>query len=195
MPSAARAVAGLLGSALLLGTAACGSDGPAESASSSRSQGEVRASQAADDTAHNDADVRFAQEMAPHHGQAVEMVALTEGHDLDPDVRALADGIGGGQGREIDLMTGWLQGWGEEVPAAGADMAMEGMLSDDEMDQLRTAEDPAFQRLWLTQMTQHHRGAIPMAETELADGKFPVALDLAARSSRRRRPSCTPWAG
>ncbi len=38
----------------------------------------------------NDADVEFATSMIPHHAQALEMVDLTVGRDLSPEVQAVA---------------------------------------------------------------------------------------------------------
>ena len=42
-------------------------------------------------TEHNDADVAFATDMIQHHAQALSMVDLTMGRDLDPEVQALAE--------------------------------------------------------------------------------------------------------
>jgi uncharacterized protein (DUF305 family) len=38
---------------------------------------------------------------------------------------------------------------------------------------------PAFESLWLQSMISHHRGAIEMAETEIADGRSPDMITLA----------------
>lgn len=168
----ASAVAAL---ALLLTAAGCGGGDDSGSASPA----ETKASQQAEGSPHDDADVTFAQEMVPHHRQAVAMTKLTEGHDLDPQVQDLVDGIATTQSGEIDRMTGWLKGWDEKVPAEDSDMRMQGMLTDDQLTELGDTADPAFQRLWLTRMIGHHRGAIPMAQTELDEGKNPAARALA----------------
>src|SRR5512141_1778545 len=86
---------------------------------------------------HNDADVSFAQDMIPHHAQAVVMAELAQTRASDPKVKALAVDIETAQGPEIEQMSGWLKTWGEKVPdtdseADGSGMAGKaGMDSDD----------------------------------------------------------------
>jgi uncharacterized protein (DUF305 family) len=106
---------------LALLAAACGDDGGDDE--SAETQDEPTTSDAASEE-HNDADVAFAQMMIPHHGQAVEMAVLAADRAASPEIRDLAQRIQGAQDPEIQQMTGWLQEWGEEVPApdAGHDM-------------------------------------------------------------------------
>jgi len=135
---------------------------------------------------HDDADVAFATGMLPHHAQAIEMVEMTEGRDLDPEVQALAREIEAAQAPEIETMTGWLTEWDEPVPdtsgaaaMAGSD-SMTGMMSGEEMTSLeRETSDAAFQRQWLELMVEHHTGAVEMAEAEQADGQYEPAIELA----------------
>lgn len=147
---------------------------------------------------HNAADVTFAQQMVPHHEQALEMVKLTAGHDLDPVVRSLADGIERSQSTEVATMSGWLEGWGETVPTAMSE-PMNGMLSSDQMGKLRsTTDDQTFQAIWLTFMVQHHQGAIPMAQTEISDGSNPQAIALAreiVRTQEKELATMSPLTG
>jgi len=140
--------------------------------------------ESADD--HNDADVAFASGMIPHHTQALEMVEMTEGRPLDPEVQALAEDIRQAQAPEIETMSGWLEQWGEDVPdTAGAtdDMAgmagMEGMMSAEDMTALGDAPDVEFGDLWLEMMIEHHTGAVTMAEAEQDEGGYQPAIDLA----------------
>ncbi|CAN5569296.1 hypothetical protein BH18ACT1_BH18ACT1_06750 [soil metagenome] len=76
--------------------------------------------------------------------------------------------------------------WGE--PAEGEGMHGSGMMDEDQMADLEGASGAQFDQLFLEQMSEHHRGAITMAETELDDGEFPEALDLAEgiRDTQRR---------
>ena len=89
-------------------------------------------------------------------------------------------------------MTGWLTGWGEEVPetmrdhanAEDADMEMgdsdmPGMMSQDDMDALESVPDAEFEDMWLQMMVEHHQGAIEMAKDEQHEGTFSPAVDLA----------------
>lgn len=149
------------------------------------------ASQAAD---HNDADVEFAKGMIPHHRQAVEMADLATTRASDPKVKDLAARIKKAQEPEIATMTGWLEDWGEKVPAEGADdgemdmeMGTSGMMSQEEMGELEKASGQGFDRLFLTMMIRHHESAIAMAETEVEKGRFPPAQGLAAKITSSQR--------
>lgn len=141
----------------------------------------------ADRDAHNDADIEFAQQMIPHHRQALEMAQLAETRAADPEVEDLAAAIEAAQDPEIQTMTGWLESWGEDVPAEmpmgeGGEMApdMAGMMSDEEMARLRGATGAKFDQIFLAMMVEHHEGAIEMARTEQTEGRYPPALDVAA---------------
>jgi uncharacterized protein (DUF305 family) len=153
-----------------------------------------------------DADVEFATQMIPHHAQAVQMVAMTQGRRLDPAVRRLAEGIRDAQVPEIEAMTDWLTAWGEEIPPTSIDHAhgdegmdgmggmddtehgdLPGMMKGADMEGLREASDAAFQDTWLTMMIEHHTGAIEMARTEQADGRFADAVALAQRIESSQR--------
>ena len=147
-------------------------------------------------TEHNEADVTFASRMIQHHAQALSMVDVTRGRDLDPQVAALAEDIQDAQAPEIQTMSAWLQEWDEEIPAtvrdhSHADMGgmdgmdddtgtdMPGMMSDSQMSDLRHAGDADFQDMWLEMMVEHHEGAVQMAATEEANGRFRDAVNLA----------------
>jgi uncharacterized protein (DUF305 family) len=143
---------------------------------------------AGSDAAHNDADVVFAQQMIPHHEQAVEMADLAADRAESQEVKDLAADIEAAQGPEIETMTGWLEAWGEDVPDAGmsgmdhgdtSSDDMDGMMSDDDMAGLETASGQEFDQMFLTMMIEHHEGAIDMAQTERADGEFPDAIAMA----------------
>lgn len=133
---------------------------------------------------HNTADVAFTQGMIPHHRQAVDMSALAPTRAASPEVKDLAARISAAQGPEIEQMTGMLAAWGAPAPPAGAmsgmgSMPMNGMLSEQQMGQLTAASGTGFDRMFLEQMTAHHRGAVQMAQTELAQGQNPQAKALA----------------
>ena len=137
-------------------------------------------------SAHNDADVTFVQGMIPHHEGALAMAQLADGRAEDPAVLDLAARIEAAQGPEIETMTGWLEQWGEPLPDEGMGgmdhgsdgMDMEGM-SEEDMDALDSASGAEFDRLFLEMMLGHHRGAVEMAETEIADGSNADAVQLA----------------
>lgn len=131
-------------------------------------------------TSHVEADVRFMQHMLVHHAQAVEMVELLKTRASSETVRRLGERIAQSQEAEMELMQEWLLGRGLPVAAAdphaghqghGADPntpAMPGMLSPAQMATLAAADGPAFDRLFLEGMIQHHQGALDMVEDLLS---------------------------
>jgi uncharacterized protein (DUF305 family) len=133
---------------------------------------------------HNSADVTFAQMMIPHHEQAIEMATLAEVRAGSPQVKELASQIQAAQDPEIDTMTGWLTDWGEPTTAAGVVHGGGhdggGMMSSEDMTKLQGLTGKAFDREFLTMMTAHHQGAIEMARTEQADGRYEPAKTMAA---------------
>lgn len=177
----------LLASAVVL--TACGDDtgesgtGPASGAMTTSAVAGPSGTSPAEGE-HNDADIRFAQEMIPHHRQAVEMAALVPSHSTDPRVIDLAARIQQAQDPEITAMTGWLQAWGAPVPegtghSGGHHEGMPGMMTDEQMAELEAAQGAEFDRMWLTMMIDHHEGAVQMAQTELAEGSDPQARTMA----------------
>jgi len=128
----------------------------------------------------NAADVDFATGMIPHHTQAVSMVdVLAKKTGIDPAVTTLATKIKAEQGPEITTMKSWLTEW--KVPAStgmGMDHGM-GMMTDADMSALDSASGVAAAKLFLTQMMQHHEGAVSMATTEVSQGKNADAVALA----------------
>jgi uncharacterized protein (DUF305 family) len=178
---------GLASLAMCLVVAGCGSDDASEPAA-------VRT--AANGDLFNDADVEFASAMVPHHAQALEMVGLTVGRDLSPEVQELAATIREAQAPEVEQMTDWLTAWDEPVPETslnhanahsdGHDLAgmadtedMPGMMTADEIDELEAAADTEFEPLFLEMMIEHHEGAVEMAQTERNDGEHADAVALA----------------
>lgn len=125
---------------------------------------------------HNEADIRFLQDMIPHHAQAIVMSEQATTRAAGPQVKNLAQRIGKAQGPEIAEMTELLRSWNIQPPptdgmgAPGMNMSMPGMMNDQQMRQLAGTSGPMFDRMFLRMMTEHHRGAITMAQTELATG-------------------------
>jgi uncharacterized protein (DUF305 family) len=116
---------------------------------------------------HTQADVRFMSAMIGHHGQALAMAALAPTNGASAEVRRLAERITAGQQDEIASMERWLQDRGEPVPEAHHAMhgrPMPGMLTETQMKELERARGPAFDRLFLTSMIQHHQGAVAMVK-------------------------------
>jgi uncharacterized protein (DUF305 family) len=118
---------------------------------------------------HSEADVRFMQGMIPHHAQALEMTALVREHATTEAVRQMALRMEISQRDEIALMESWLRSRGEAVAMDGhgahgghGGHLMPGMLTPEQMQELREARGVEFDRLFLRYMIQHHQGAIDM---------------------------------
>ncbi|UQX88823.1 DUF305 domain-containing protein [Jatrophihabitans telluris] len=187
----------ILGAAALTAGAlvltACGSNTTPAAQSPSIGMGGMSMSTAAPQAAaapasgpHNAADVSFATEMIPHHGQAIEMADMALKQATNADVKAMAQTIKDAQDPEVIRMSGWLKGWGAPVPSASMSSSSmagmdhgQGMMSDADMASLGKAAGAAFDRMWVQLMIQHHEGAVTMAKTELAQGQNSDAKQLA----------------
>jgi uncharacterized protein (DUF305 family) len=141
--------------------------------------------QDASSTEHNAADVNFAQNMIPHHQQAVDMSAIVPGNTTNRKLIAIAKEISSDQQAEIEMLQDLLGQWGEPVAPGheghdGHDgMAIEGMVDAATMEKLQWLTGTEFDVLWLRSMIRHHQGAIEMARPEIADGENPQAVRMA----------------
>lgn len=130
-------------------------------------------------TPANANDQMFVMMMIPHHQQAIEMSdVILSAEGISPDVVDLATRIKAAQQPEIETMQGWLDTWSLPDMMSGMDHG-DGMMSDDDLDALRSANGVELERLFLTQMIEHHQGAIEMAQDEIDDGRDPDVVDLA----------------
>ena len=123
---------------------------------------------------YTQADVDFMTHMIGHHAQAIAMSRLAPTHGASPAVQRLASRIINAQVDEIATMQNWLRDRLKPVPDAtpmgmkmtmnGMEhmMLMPGMLTEEQMKQLDAARGPEFDRLFLTDMIQHHSGAVSM---------------------------------
>ncbi|MER5357607.1 DUF305 domain-containing protein [Streptomyces sp. NPDC002785] len=182
--------------ALALTLVACGSSEESKTDGSSMpgmDHGSAGASAAATPGgAFNDADVKFAQQMIPHHQQAVVMAELADGRAADPEIKELAAAIEKAQDPEIDTMKGWLTSWGKPLPSASSSMGdmpgmdhgsdssgMPGMMSGKDMSDLKAAKGKDFDKKFAQLMIGHHEGAVTMAEDEQKNGSNADAKKLA----------------
>ena len=143
------------------------------------------------------ADVHFMTGMIGHHGQALVMAALAPTHGASPTVQRLCARIINAQKDEIATMQQWLRDRGQTVPEVhitgtrmtvdGPEYAMHmpGMLTPEQIRELDEGRDRDFDRLFLTYMIQHHRGAVTMVHelfgtdgAALDDVVFKLASDI-----------------
>jgi uncharacterized protein (DUF305 family) len=165
---------------------------------------------------HNAADVTFAQQMIPHHQQAVAMAKLADSRAGNGQVKQLATRVQAAQDPEIAQMQGFLATWGApatggmssmpgmtstpsdgmgSMPGMDGGTAMPGMMSNADMTNLGKASGAEFNRMFLQMMTAHHQGAITMAKTELADGINPQAKTLAQNIIAAQQGEITEMSG
>jgi len=206
--------AGAVAVAAALTLAACSDSGNNQATEATTSAAVTTSTSAEAAANHNQADVTFAQQMIPHHSQAIEMsdIVLAK-QGIDPRVTELAQQIKAAQGPEIEQLQTWLAAWGQSTmsPDTGMPMTspnmpmsspgmempgqqmpmqssampgggmggMSGMMSAEDMEALRSAQGIEASRLFLTQMIEHHRGAIEMAQTEIDTGQNPDAVAMA----------------
>ena len=126
------------------------------------------------------ADIHFMSGMISHHAQAIVMATWAPTHGASSSVRTLCERIINAQKDEIAIMQQWLRDRLQPVPEPSPtgmkmmmdgvehEMLMPGMLTQAQMKQLDQARGSEFDRLFLTFMIQHHRGAVAMVK-ELFD--------------------------
>jgi uncharacterized protein (DUF305 family) len=162
--------------------------------------------EAIDPPPYTAADVRFMQDMIPHHEQALAMTDLVGERTGSEDIALLARRIEITQKGEIALMEDWLSARGEEQSTgrshggAHGDHAMShhgsgamshgelmpGMLTELQFARLSAARGGEFDRLFCGLMIQHHRGALTMVDQQRAAGGgieaegFKVSADIEA---------------
>ena len=139
---------------------------------------------AKDAVGFNDSDLNFTQMMIPHHEQAIEMADIA----LDPlvgasdSVKAIATRIKNAQDSEVTKMKAFLTSWKERLTGDSSDHhsdQMSGMLSAEDLKKLSSLRGAEFDRAWMTDMIEHHEGAIEMAKDVLKDGKDSAVKALA----------------
>ncbi|MER5358512.1 DUF305 domain-containing protein [Streptomyces sp. NPDC002785] len=146
----------------------CGARKPGEPA---RTLPAAEASKAAGADTPDSADFRYVQMMIQHHAQALELTGLASARSDSPAVKRLAKRITAGQKPEIGAMEGWLKHNGGEKRKSGHDhSAIPKMATPAQLEQFRTADGAAFDKLFLKLMITHHRGAVTMATELLSRG-------------------------
>jgi uncharacterized protein (DUF305 family) len=132
------------------------------------------------------ADVDFMSNMISHHAQAITVSKWAPTHGASPALQTLAARIINAQRDEIGSMQRWLRDRNLPVPEPDTIhgtmatmpslpampgmaepnhvMLMPGMLTQDQMQQLDAARGDTFDRLFLTDMIQHHTGAVSMVK-------------------------------
>ncbi|GAA4020135.1 hypothetical protein GCM10022280_20500 [Sphingomonas swuensis] len=130
------------------------------------------------DTSFSAYDVRYLQDMIPHHAQATQMTALVPGRTNRPELLQVAKRIDATQADEVAWMKKWLSERGQPTANEHAmhmmhDAAMMtrmGMATPAQLAEMQGAKGIAFERLFLARMITHHQGAIRMTEEMMRRG-------------------------
>ena len=121
-------------------------------------------------TGYSPDDVRFMQDMIPHHHQAIQMAELVADRTNQQTLIEIAGRINASQHDEIEFMQGWLAERGEDVPdptnhhGMHTTHKMAGMATAEQMEALAAAEGREFDEQFLRLMITHHDGAVTMVE-------------------------------
>ena len=124
-------------------------------------------------------DAMFLAMMIPHHEQAVEMSQLAATNGASPEVQKLAATIAAAQAPEITQMQGLLEAAGALGEIGKHTGHMDGLLSEEQINELRNARGADFDRLYLEGMIAHHEGAIAMAQNVIDGGGNAAVVTLA----------------
>jgi len=122
-------------------------------------------------TSFSPEDVRFMQDMIPHHHQALQMSELAPDRTNLGGLLDAARRIEVSQQDEIEFMQQWLSERDQPVPDPTAHdgmhqdhQQMAGMATAEQMAELAAAKGTDFDRLYLQLMIRHHEGAVKMVK-------------------------------
>jgi uncharacterized protein (DUF305 family) len=127
-----------------------------------------------------DPDAFFVHRMIEHSRQATEAAKLAKERTTNPTVLRLAKAIQTDADAESPPLNALAGRMGPEPP--GTRSSVPGAF------EVKKLDGTGFGRKWTAAMIAHHRGAIIIARTELAQGRDPEARALAQRIVDTRQP-------
>lgn len=135
----------------------------------------------------NEADIAFATDMVPHHAQAIDLSRTATERSANPEVVRVAQQIVAVAQPELNILNVFLVQWNENPEngtGAGAggtaeDTDLPGTVDDATVARLGSLSGPEFDKLWLQSMIEQNRGAIEIANAEIADGANVDAVSIA----------------
>ena len=155
----------------------------------------------------DDVDVGFLQDMTDHHNQAVTMALLELTNGSDKVVLGFAREVLAFQRWELGKMDAYLEARNIEpvdydpnrpvmrwMGMGGTLATMPGMATEAQLDQLKNATGIAADRLFLTLMTEHHRGGLHMAQYAQEHASDPLIRNLAGVMARNQQSEITEYA-
>lgn len=129
----------------------------------------------------NGVDLHFLAMMTPHHQQAVDMSEIIlAAQGTSAATADLADRIKVGQEEEIGTMVDWAEQWDQhDLMEQHSQHIANGMITPEQLDQLKTLEGEEADTLFLQLMHSHHAGAVAMTQDQIDNGGYQPLVDLA----------------
>lgn len=134
-------------------------------------------------------DQSYMRRMSAHHEQGIVLARLAAERASDPHLQALARLMAAAQQGENAVFAQWWQSWFgslSQVCSPSEEAQMPGMVHPDQLERLRRAEGSSFDTLFVDLMTQHHRGAIEMAD-EAVERANDIRLKLMSHAIRHEQ--------
>ena len=117
--------------------------------------------------ADQQSDQNYMRHMTTHHAQGIELANLAASRARDPHLRSLAMLMVASQTGEVRIFERWWRSWFDaSMPLCSASerAAMPSLLSDGQMQQIKSAAPDQFDTLFIHLMSIHHAGAVKMAD-------------------------------
>src|SRR4051812_6995970 len=134
-------------------------------------------------------DQSYMRHMRTHHEQGIELASIAAERAADPHLRALARLMAACQAGENRIYEAWWHSWLKEpisLCTAAERAKMPGLLSGEQFAALWDAQQSSFDQLFIQLMTEHHAGAVIMADQELrAQGD--IRLRIMAQAIRHEQ--------
>jgi uncharacterized protein (DUF305 family) len=152
-------------------------------------------------------DQTFMRHMVTHHEQGIVLASIAAEKADDPHLRALSKFMVASQRGESKILAHWWASWFIEPMQICSSLeraSMPGLLDAADIAKLGSTETSSFDRLFVDLMTEHHKGAVAMADSQLRHGSDSRLRIMAhairheatggdsAHARRRRQIRCLP---
>lgn len=125
--------------------------------------------------AYDQEDVQFSKDMITHHRQTIQLAELVAKHTETPYVRDLSKKLEADEQADIEKMSSWLKSWQVAVPPEDD----KGVAK--QVAQLTPKSGKAFDKLWLSLISQHLDHGVMMATAAQTGGKHGPTIEMATR--------------
>lgn len=133
--------------------------------------------------APDQADVTFLDHAIRLRRQGIDIADLARQNGTGSALRALASQVAQLDVPRVDKMALALSNWGQPVPLAGSGGAVPGLLTADQIGDLRAMRGTAFDDRWKQDMGENLDGSLRACQTEQLAGADPRTKQLAEQWS------------